>query len=134
MPKTSSQTSYRIYFLTSDPSFKEKVLSTLNDPQTSWGIPVTETLTKKSADVWMGVAPRRSHYTYVRGRRQYFSVTYLSHNPRIVLFDPYNYKHGVKRSGLTPDQYRQYQFDNYRLGIFPIGRFLFYLFSVFLFP
>lgn len=97
--------SYRIRFLTQDPEFKRMVLDTLNDPTGSWGIPVVES---EPAEVWIGMAPRRSHYVLVHGKRMYFSVTYINRRPRIILFDPYNYKHGVKRSGLSVENYRKY--------------------------
>lgn len=94
----------KIRFLTQDEEFKKTVLSTLNSPD-SWGIPVIE---GEPADVRIGIAPKRSHYRKVNGKRVYFSVTFISETPRTILFDPYNYKYGVKRSGLSEDDYRTY--------------------------
>jgi hypothetical protein len=94
----------KIRFLTQDEQFKRTVLSTLNSSG-SWGIPVVE---GEPADVRIGIAPKRLHYTYVNGKRMFFSVTFIDQNPRTILFDPYNYKYGVKRSGLSADEYRTY--------------------------
>jgi hypothetical protein len=96
--------SMKIRFLTQDEKFKNTVISTLNSPD-SWGVSVVE---GEPADVRIGIAPKRSHYRHVNGKRVYFSVTFISENPRTILFDPYNYKYGVKRSGLSVEDYRTY--------------------------
>jgi len=99
----------RIQFLTQDPTFKKTVLDVLNSP-TSWGIKMKEwnTRMKTPPDIIMGISPKRVHYRIIRGKKVYFSATYIDKNPPVILFDPYNYKYGVKRSGLSVSQYREY--------------------------
>lgn len=99
----------RIKFLTQDPTFKKTVLDVLNSP-TSWGIKMKEwnTRVKTPPDIIMGISPTRSHHSIIRGKKVYFSATYIDKDPPVVLFDPYNYKYGVKKSGLSVSQYREY--------------------------
>ena len=94
----------RIRFSTQHSKCNQTVLETLNSPD-SWGVRVVE---GEPAQVIIGIAPRRSFFRVINGEKIYFSATFVHVYPRIILFDPYNYIYGVKRSGLSLNKYRKY--------------------------
>jgi len=116
---------YYISILSDDSDFRRTVLKTLVFPP-DWKIKVKEwkplinpsihgtnhhhmhTSQKQTADVLIALSPKRLHYKTIKGKRVYFSVTFIDRTPPLILIDPYNYMYGVKQSGLSIEKYRSY--------------------------